>query len=157
MKAFYDLLDSLKNEQSSLSFFTQDKEFRSFIGRIQETINCFWDLLTFSVVFSKNSWFVIHSLIWTWNMKSKIYSVCYNTYIWQDKNSMLPCVFTRKSKTTRSRDRAPKSKPEVVPFFRHFIMGILIGQKSRHSAQCSVSSVDQINVRVTRRIVFATT
>ena len=29
-------------------FFTQDSEFRSFFGRIDETINCFRDLLTFS-------------------------------------------------------------------------------------------------------------
>ena len=41
-----------KNEQNSLLilsiFSTQDSEFRSFFGRIEETINCFRDLLTFN-------------------------------------------------------------------------------------------------------------
>ena len=41
-----------KNERSSLSYVstegTQDSEFRSIFGRIQDAIICFRDLLTFS-------------------------------------------------------------------------------------------------------------
>ena len=37
-----------KNERKSLIFSTQDSEFRSFFGRIEETIDCFRDLLTFN-------------------------------------------------------------------------------------------------------------
>ena len=51
-KAIYGLLDS-PQKQTKLTilsiFFTQDSELRLFLGRIQETINCFRDLLTFSV------------------------------------------------------------------------------------------------------------
>ena len=36
-----------KNERI---FYTQDSEFRAFFGRIQETNNCFRDLLTFNCV-----------------------------------------------------------------------------------------------------------
>ena len=43
-----------KNERNSLLILSkedaQDCEFRSFFGRIEDTINFFWDLLTF------NSW-----------------------------------------------------------------------------------------------------
>ena len=41
-----------KNERNSLQIVSredaQDSEFRSFFGRIEEAINCFLDLLTFS-------------------------------------------------------------------------------------------------------------
>ena len=49
-KAIYGLLNSSRRRTklTILSiFFTQDSEFRSFFGRIEETINCFRDLLTF--------------------------------------------------------------------------------------------------------------
>ena len=40
-----------KNERNSLSWVlrkeAQDSKFRSFFGRIDDTTNCFWDLLTF--------------------------------------------------------------------------------------------------------------
>ena len=50
-KAIYCLLNSHRKwtKLTILSIFlTQDSESRSFFGRIEETINCFRDLLTFS-------------------------------------------------------------------------------------------------------------
>ena len=62
----YGLLDTPKKltKFTILSiFFTQDSEFCSFFGRIQETINYFPDLLTFNSTislyisdFKLNSW-----------------------------------------------------------------------------------------------------
>ena len=50
-KANYGFLNSPK-KQTKLTILSkedaQDSEFRSFFGRIEETINCFRDLLTFS-------------------------------------------------------------------------------------------------------------
>ena len=50
-KANYAVLNSSKKRTklTTLSiYFTEDSEFPSFFGRIEETINCFRDLLTFS-------------------------------------------------------------------------------------------------------------
>ena len=47
----YGVLDSSKKRTKLTILSTegaQDSEFRSFFGRIENTINCFWDLLTFS-------------------------------------------------------------------------------------------------------------
>ena len=49
-KAIYGLLNSSK-KRTKLTILikedAQDSEFRSFFGRIEETINCFRDLLTY--------------------------------------------------------------------------------------------------------------
>ena len=61
-KQFY-VLPNFPKKQTKLTilsiFFTQDSEFRSFFGRIEESINCFRDLLTLRW---RNSWilFVLH-------------------------------------------------------------------------------------------------
>ena len=40
----------------------QNSEFRSFFGRIEETIKCFWDLLTFKTKWAKSG----RGLAWAW-------------------------------------------------------------------------------------------
>ena len=50
-KANYDILDSPKKEMKLTILIKedpQDSEFRLFFGRIEDAINCFRDLLTFS-------------------------------------------------------------------------------------------------------------
>ena len=55
-----------KNKWNSLfwasSTLVQDSEFRSFFGRIEETIKCFWDLLTFKTKWAKSG----RGLAWAW-------------------------------------------------------------------------------------------
>ena len=52
-KVNYGILNS-STKQSKLTILSkeeaQDSEFRSFFGRIEETINCFRDLLTFKLI-----------------------------------------------------------------------------------------------------------
>ena len=63
-KANYGAINSPK-KRTKLTILTredaQDSKFRSFFGRIEEAINCFWDLLTFRAITS-SQWQSLTSL-----------------------------------------------------------------------------------------------
>ena len=48
LKANYGVLNSPKNLNEMSREDAQDSDFRSFFGRIEEALNCFQDLLTFT-------------------------------------------------------------------------------------------------------------